>query len=564
MKIKIWVSIALVTFICTLFTAFSGYAVNGSEWSISSTGTEVIATGNLWSSQSVNEPQNPVFQTSGYTSPPLGYMLIGRCSRGEDSRNRTLTYWIYAPSGTSKLRVGFFSNSDDMYIYDDFNTGSGDLFILYNITSGGNTTAPSVYTGYHSNYQFNPYYKYTSYVPFANASGDITTPIFQSEIGVSVISNNTHMDINVKPLAHHSIPYDVYLFPASLPISHGSVSNIVSSPTYVSELSASQQLQIENSPFADWLDFWQQEYNSTFGNVPVIARQIKFYAECQDTYLSTTFDPSSYNLPYSKIMSGSIEQNLLIRNDVFSSQGGVYSLDSLCIVAVAHGSFGDSVSRYDFSPTIFKYSSATAPTSTHNTITPQQQPVTDLQDLADYLKYLATVNDGNDTIRDKNFIAMLGALPWSNFVGSGVGTGLSGWLPELCSELDNTFNSIFDHWYNPSDNDLQQLINEVNIERNEIRSKLSFNTQVKTEINFVHTSILESGDTPPTFEVPLSAFWSGGSSEENVVVISFDAIPLSVVTLIKDVITVFLTLGVISYIWRTLPSTIGNMPCDKG
>ncbi|MBO7733190.1 MAG: hypothetical protein J6S67_11570, partial [Methanobrevibacter sp.] len=538
MKFKIWVCIALVSFICTLFTAFCGSAYTFDSTSLG----HLQFIGDDYYNHVDFSSDSPVI--SSPASVPSGYTLVGYASKGEisGSTNRSRAFYIFAPSGTSSLQLYYRSNQDDFLITNSTLSGSSLYFVvnLFTETNNGVTTSvlgSSAGTGSHTSYSFNQDWQITSFVSIVDQNGNVT-PIFQSEIGLSVISNNFHMDINVKPLVHNSIPYDVYLFPASLPVSEGTVSNIVSSPTYVSELSASQQLQIQNSPFADWLDTWQQEYNNTFGNIPVIARQIKFYAECQDTNFSTTFDPASYNLPFVKIMSGSIEQNLLIRNDVFSSQGGVYSLDPLCVVAVAHGSYGDSISRYDFSPSIFKYSTAPVPTSTHNTVTPQQQPVTDLQDLADYLKYLSTVNDGNDTIRDRNFIAMLGALPWSNFVGAGVGTGLTGWLPQLGLELDNIFGSLFDRWSNPSEEDLQELIDDLEDERAELRAKLAFVDDVKTEVLFVHSSILESGSTPPTFEVPLSVFWSGGSTSDKVIIINFESIPANVISAIKDVITV--------------------------
>ena len=349
-----------------------------------------------------------------------------------------------------------------------------------------------------------------------------------------------------------------YIFPSSVDLASNSTLISSGSSAYITD-DDSMTVSFINRGF----EWFVEQYRKVAGYGRDFSSDTQYVLYSSDSTYAGTFNPALISSTYAYIGSAPVGSPAYL--DLKSvSRTGVYAQDSLCLVAVVKNSSSYSYSRFDFNIADMLNGVINPPTSIHNTVTLQQHPVTDLQDLADYLKYLSTVNDGNDTIRDRNFIAMLGALPWSNFVGSGVGTGLSGWLPELCSELDNTFNSIFDHWYNPSDNDLQQLINEVNIERNEIRSKLSFNTQVKTEINFVHTSILESGDTPPTFEVPLSVFWSGGSSSENVVVISFDAIPLSVVSLIKDVITVFLTLGVISYIWRTLPSTIGNMPCDKG
>ena len=561
MKTKIWFCIALVSFICTFFTAFCGSAStrsSGAEWSISFSGSSTIATGNLWETQSDFGTDLPVFQSSGYTSPPAGYTLIARASRGEDSRNRSLVFWIYAPSGTDKLRTSFTTTSNDIYIYDDFNVGGGDFFILYNITSGNNTSAPSVYTGYHSNYQWSPYYRLTSYIPLADSSGNIITPPDYLRATLNCVTSSHFLFFNTTVDGSFSGNVQYYIFPSSVDLSSNSTLIASGSSAYLTD-DDSMSVSFINRGF----EWFVEQYRQVAGYGRDFSNNEQFVLYSSDSSYSGTFNPSNISNTYAFIGSAPVGSPAYF--DLKSvSRTGVYAHDSLCLVAVVKNTNSYSYSRFDFNIADMLAGTIKPPTSIHNTVTPQQQPVTDLQDLADYLKYLSTVNDGNDTIRDRNFIAMLGSLPWSNYVGSGVGTGLTGWLPKLCSELDNTFNSLFNHWYNPSDNDLQQLINDVNYERNEIRSKLSFNTQVKTEINFVHSSILESGDTPPTFEVPLSVFWSGGSSSENVVVISFDSIPLSVISLIKDVITVFLTLGVISYIWRTLPSTIGNMPSDKG
>ena len=345
MKFKIWVSIALVSFICTLFTAFFASAStrsNGAEWSITFSGSSTIATGNLWETQSDTGTDLPVFQSSGYTSPPAGYTLIARASRGEDSRNRSLVFWIYAPSGTDKLRTSFTTTSNDIYIYDDFNVGGSDFFILYNITSGNNTTAPSVYTGFHRKYQFSPYYRLTSYIPLSDSSGNIITPPDYLRATLNCVTSSHFLFFNTTVDGSYSGNVQYYIFPSSVDLASNSTLIASGSSAYLTD-DDSLSVSFINRGF----EWFVEQYRKVAGYGRDFSNNEQFVLYSSDSSYSGTFNPSNISNTYSYIGSAPVGSPAYL--DLKSvSRTGVYAQDSLCLVAVVKNTSSYSYSRFDF------------------------------------------------------------------------------------------------------------------------------------------------------------------------------------------------------------------------
>lgn len=494
-------------------------------------------------------------------SVPSGYSLCGvLISPLRAGNGNTYVWYIYT------TRDNTFSTSLQSSGSITVTCSGASYSVANSVDSSGNHTyltqsSSIVGTGNSSNWLF------YSYIPTYNPSGELLTPPSYVDIDLNVLLSTHHLLFNTTSSDVSSGFVDYYMFPSSLPLS--SYSAVVSSGNTLSlsQNSDMQQTLVEQG-FSWFVNKVKSVYNpmADFYGLPPsdVSSSDSFSLNLSLSSGTQSFNPSSFNLPFLSLGSGSFGRTMYI--DLKSvSRTGVYAYDNICLLAVYHGEQGYSYARFDFNLGLILSETIVPPSDIHSHISAPSGTVSDLQDLADYLKDLADNSTENNRIGDENFIAMLGAIPWTNFVSGGVSAGLDGWTPRLAMELDDVFGSLFSHWINPSQDDLNDLINDLQEEKQELRSKLAFVTDVKTEVLFVHTSILESGTTPPKFRVPLSVFWSGGSSSDadSVVIIDFESIPAIVITSIKNVLTVFLSLSVVLYIWRTLPATIGNMPNDK-
>lgn len=484
------------------------------------------------------------------------YYGVGHNTRADYFYALDFDSWTAYTASSGYLNISKQPNSATMYRITNRFTDDSQVYV-----DAGNSSGTVVST---ANFRF------ISYIPVYDENGDISRPFVPLvSLDVCGIAQGVHCRVEqssqwIPDMVH----WDLYLYPSDISVTGGTVNRVITSPKYITELSASEVSGLTNSGFGGLLDTLQENYNDFYSGGSWYSRgvpQIHFFAECQDTSLSYRFDPDFYNLPYVKISSGGSNGLALIRREDFFGGSGVYSYEHLALVLVARGDTKDSIIRYDFSRSILNSGSFNISPQLEDKNTYVSGTVSDLQELADYLKQLISTLDENNTINDNNFLTALNTIPWSNFISGGVSAGLDGWTPKLAMELDDIFGNLFDDWTNPSQEELNNLMDDLQDERDNLRSKLAFVYDVKTEVLFVHTSILESGTTPPKFKVPLSAFWSGGSSSSNdaVVIIDFDSIPAIVITSIKNIITVFLSLSVVVYIWRTLPATIGNMPSDK-
>lgn len=255
------------------------------------------------------------------------------------------------------------------------------------------------------------------------------------------------------------------------------------------------------------------------------------------------------------------------------SMGGVYASTNIVIVARISYTHtdpltGNTLTDYYFCSQQFDISSIISSAFTPDELnTPTQiyvapSDVSDLDKLATYLRYLTVNNNTNENIRYNNFVQHL-----DDSAPLYVLQGLNGWLPSLSGELDSLFSSLFDDlnidFSVPSDAQINSLKSDIDLREEAFRQKFYWVNQIQTEIHFVTSTVISAGDVPVV--VAVDANYDSPSAERHVTLghlVFFDATKISpsIVKNAKDIITVFLSLGLLWYIFRTLPSTIGNTP----
>ena len=256
-----------------------------------------------------------------------------------------------------------------------------------------------------------------------------------------------------------------------------------------------------------------------------------------------------------------------------SDMGGVYASTNIVIVARVSYTHtdpltGNTLTDYYFCSQQFDISSIFSSAFTPDKMNTPTQPYIapsdtfDLDKLATYLRYLHVNDNSNDTIRYNNFIQKL-----DDSAPLYVLQGLNGWLPNLSGELDSLFSSLFDDlnidFSVPSEDQINSLKSDIDLKEEAFRQKFYWVSQIQTEVHFVTSTVISAGDTPVV--VAVDANYDSPSADRHVSfghLVLFDATKInpSIVEKAKDIITVFLSLGLLWYIFRTLPSTIGNTP----
>ena len=258
-----------------------------------------------------------------------------------------------------------------------------------------------------------------------------------------------------------------------------------------------------------------------------------------------------------------------------SDMGGVYGSTDIVIVAriaYTHTDLitGNTITDYYFCNQQFDISSIISSAYTpdqlntpiEDTHPPTEGSINSLENLAQYLSYLFRTSNDNDVTLFNNFISKMSEDAPLYVLG-----GLNGWLPNLSGELDSLFNSLFDDlnidFSVPSDEQINSLKSEIDLKEEAFNAKFYWVSQIQTEVHFVTSTVISAGDTPPI--VAVDANYNSPSADRHVNIghlVLFDATKIDslIVSKAKDIITVFLSLGLLWYIFRTLPSTIGNTP----
>lgn len=194
---------------------------------------------------------------------------------------------------------------------------------------------------------------------------------------------------------------------------------------------------------------------------------------------------------------------------------------------------------------------------------PDDGSVSDLQSLAQYMSYLYQTTNNNNTTIYNNYMSEVSTLPWSSWVSGGVFSALNDFLPTFSGELDTVFTGLFTEYTVPDPADIGTLKAEIDTKEFAFKHKFYWVTQIQSEVHFVTSTVITAGDSPVV--VAVHADYDSPSADRHVDygnITLFDAskIDPAIVSKAKDIITVFLSIGLLWYIFRTLPSTIGNTP----
>lgn len=495
-------------------------------------------------------------------SIPSGYQLCAYSVNSSYSR----CYWYYCDPAKIPF-ICYSSNSGNIYFGSSNSSLGVSALNGFRIEDKINSSGELSYlnSGTFGSYSFGANTRLTLFVPVMDLSGNITRPENQVifNLNTAFIGDNLTFNCTVNSGDASTVSY--YFFPASAPISGGSTSSVVS-PTPVNQITEQQKLSFFDKGF-QIVGQLIQRYGEVIESIGVPKVSLNTSISVRS---SSLFNPDSYNVSYEYLGVGRLysvnstnvtPSGSISIKDILSRNSGVYAYQQLKLVAVCNLENRSFLATFDFNPSAINDGAPVAP----NSLIPSASYPTfgntqsDFKELADYLKDLYETQNMNDKRNNNNLLAMLTAIPWAQFVG----TGFSTQLPNLSFYLDSLFDSLFDKYTVPSDEDLNILLNEINSERAEIRGKLSFVTDVKEEYLFIITTITaDNNDTPPDFHFNLPSMWSGGQTIR-VKLLSYEIATPEIMVIIKQIITVFLSLALLLHIWRTLPSTIGNMPASS-
>lgn len=252
-----------------------------------------------------------------------------------------------------------------------------------------------------------------------------------------------------------------------------------------------------------------------------------------------------------------------------SDMGGVYASTNIVIVARISYTHtdpltGNALTDYYFCSQQFDLSSIISSAFTPDEMNTKTQPyvapsdVSDLDKLATYIRYLEVNNNTNANIRYNNFIQHL-----DESAPLYVLQGLNAFLPSLSFELDSLFDSFSIDLSVPSPADISNLQNEINLSQAAFIEKFAWTAVITSEVDFVTSTVVAAGDSPPVFSA--NVVYNSPSSDQQIDygnVVFFDATDISPAfrTKVKKVITVFCSLGLLFFIYKTLPATIGRIP----
>lgn len=245
--------------------------------------------------------------------------------------------------------------------------------------------------------------------------------------------------------------------------------------------------------------------------------------------------------------------------------GGIYANDHLAMICVISDSNGNYyICRQDFNSKDIKNKVISDFSQNLRDIIGSQtdielpehqdaigKQVTDLQDLAEYLQYVYNTTNNNTANYIYNGVQSLDGLDWGSIFSP-----ITGGIAGLSNEFDTVLNGVFDHYTVPSEEQLDEIQDEISDAEDELHDKFQFVTDIRAEVTFIIDAVVSSSSDDFTFDIDLSDYHDVGS----VTIFDSSTIDSDILDTAKDVITCFLSIAVVFYIFKTLPSTIGNMP----
>lgn len=323
--------------------------------------------------------------------------------------------------------------------------------------------------------------------------------------------------------------------------------------------------------------------NNIFSFDPNVESYKSVYYYSADTVTAigyqSGFDMSDYTNDYQILgsidVTGPTQQTMrqtfnldVDRMDYLNHLGGLYNYDEIGVICVLEMNNAVEIARFDFSRSAIKALNH-EPNFLISPIQTIQLPadtsigeINDLNDLAEYLNYVYNTTNTNNYITYNNTIADLQSIPWGDYISTGFTNGFANFMPTLSAEFDSLFGSLFDDFAidftTPSDDDMLRMQALIEDAEEIYDSKTYWRVQIKNEVYYIITTVLTAGDDPPVFNADLSEFHDLGW------ITLFDARQIDQATrdTVKNVITVFCSIGLAFYIFKTLPSTIGGTPSD--
>lgn len=325
----------------------------------------------------------------------------------------------------------------------------------------------------------------------------------------------------------------------------------------------------------NWYQKFSEVYENTKTNLRIIFRRS---TRITPTNNSFSRKKSIQTLPSPRVVVGydNVSQILPAQAVVNwqdwinnASMGGVYASTNIVIVArisYTHTDLitGGTITDYYFCSQQFDLSSIISAAFTPDELNTKTQPyvapsdVSDLDKLATYIRYLEVNNNTNANIRYNNFIQHL-----DESAPLYVLQGLNAFLPSLSFELDSLFDSFSIDLSVPSPADISSLQNEINLSQAAFIEKFAWTSAISSEVDFVTSTVVAAGDSPPVFSA--NVVYNSPSSDQQIDygnLVFFDATDISpaFLTKVKKVITVFCSLGLLFFVYKTLPATIGRIP----
>lgn len=303
-----------------------------------------------------------------------------------------------------------------------------------------------------------------------------------------------------------------------------------------------------------------------------LAIPIPYLADFQSVALPANFDINDYTADYvgigGDVIKPSVHRTSVFTVDVPSMDNAsanipLYQYDTIGVIAVARYPNKIEVARFDFSRSQIMNSKHT-PAVSHTPIDyiDSLDNITTLQDLADYMQYVYNTTNNNNYITYNNTIADLQSIPWDDYIATGIANGFANFMPNLSAEFDSLFGSLFDDFgvdfTIPSDSDLEAMQQLVDDAEDRFDQKTYWRVQIQNEVHYIITTCITAGDDPPVFNADMSDYHDIGF------VTLFDARQIDSDTRdsVKEVITVFCSIGLVFYIFKTLPGTIGRTPSE--
>lgn len=499
-------------------------------------------------------------------APPEGYVLAGVAASDFWQYTNCIAYYV-PNNNTSWLCRGEVNSSGVLTNLDNFSASSGT--IMFSLRKKADGTWDNFTT--HASYNVGGFGAIWCKLPLVVSDGTTLSPssVYPDDLftmsSLSTSDQKTILKVSYNGSSSSSFDVSFYACSADTYSSWwGSASADVASNSFTNLPSSQSDGTSDN--FSDFLDnFFSNRLPKYFG-IDSTTRLTPITNSLTRRNTITSLPSPRVVIGYDKVSSILPAESVVNWSDWLNNRdmGGVYASNDIVIVARINFVVSDNLSTYYFCSQQFDLSSIVSSAYTPEELNTKTQPyvapsdVSDLDKLATYIRYLEVNNNVNDNIRYNNFVHYL-----EQNTPLFVLQGLNGWLPSLSFELDSLFDGFSVNLSVPSSSDIASLQNQIDLSQAAFVEKFAWTAVITSEVDFVTSTVVAAGDTPPVISVDASYY--SPSSSRNVdygQIVLFDGTKISVdiVDKCKDIITVFCSLGLLFFIYKTLPSTIGRIP----